>query len=293
MTDANQIINGLWIGNKLSPLELLTIKSFLSHGHQFQLWVYQKLENQLPAGLILRDANEIIPERDVFAKLEADPEFKIGKGSFAAPFSDLFRYRLLYLHGGWWVDMDVTCLKPFDFEEPYFFRSHDRLKAIGTVMKCPKGSELMKIVYDQVKSECDENTSLYLMPNMILNVCIKAFALEPFIKAEFCNPDNWMDVFSLFSTRKAMNEDYYAFHWMNENWRSGGVHKNTIRRGSFLGKLIEKYELEGEVSFTTSYLPFFKHWVNLWYLKGRNWMRSPGIPVFVKKWLGDTKGVNE
>ena len=33
-------------------------------------------------------------------------------GSLAA-FSNLFRYKLLLERGGWWVDTDVICLRPF------------------------------------------------------------------------------------------------------------------------------------------------------------------------------------
>jgi len=34
-------------------------------------------------------------------------------------YSDLFRYSVLHQMGGWWSDLDVVCLKPFDFDDPY------------------------------------------------------------------------------------------------------------------------------------------------------------------------------
>ena len=36
-------------------------------------------------------------------------------------FSDLFRYALLYEHGGLWMDTDVVLLRPFPFRGDYFF----------------------------------------------------------------------------------------------------------------------------------------------------------------------------
>ena len=48
---SSSVIHGLWIGNKMSALELLTIHSFLQHGFQFHLWTYQQIEN-IPNGII-------------------------------------------------------------------------------------------------------------------------------------------------------------------------------------------------------------------------------------------------
>ncbi len=40
-----------------------------------------------------------------------------------AGFSNFFRYKLLLDRGGWWVDADTICLRPFDFREPFVFAS--------------------------------------------------------------------------------------------------------------------------------------------------------------------------
>jgi len=44
-------IHGLWIGRHLSKLEKLTLHSFLKHGHEFNLWVYDELVEPLPPEL--------------------------------------------------------------------------------------------------------------------------------------------------------------------------------------------------------------------------------------------------
>jgi hypothetical protein len=116
-------IHGLWVGRQLSRLEHLTLRSFLLKGHPFNLWVYDELEDDLPQGVVLRDASQILPRERIFLKEEPDLGSIVGKKSYG-PFSDLFRYKLLHDQGGVWVDMDVTCLRPFDFETPYLFRSH-------------------------------------------------------------------------------------------------------------------------------------------------------------------------
>ena len=94
----------LWIGSKLSRLERLSIRSFLDHGHECHLYAYEDM-GQVPAGTVLKDANEIIPHRQLFAT-------KRGYGGF----SDLFRWQLLHRKGQLWIDTDIICLKPFDFD---------------------------------------------------------------------------------------------------------------------------------------------------------------------------------
>jgi hypothetical protein len=108
MTEDNKIVHGLWVGSELSALELLSIKSFLFHGHEFHLWLYESIQTPLPDGVIVQDANKILAKKHVF-RYKNKSNFGHGKGSLAG-FSDIFRYKLLYDKGGWWADMDITCL---------------------------------------------------------------------------------------------------------------------------------------------------------------------------------------
>ena len=112
---AQPIVHGLWIGDWLGPMQLLTIKSFMAHGYDFHLWAYNQNVAPLPAGVELKDAGELIPENQVFKYPPNGPlDVSFGTGSYAG-FSDIFRYKVLYEHGGWYTDMDVTCLKRPDF----------------------------------------------------------------------------------------------------------------------------------------------------------------------------------
>lgn len=239
---SNIIIHGLWIGTKLSPIELMTLHSFVDKGHTFQLWVYNMLENKLPKGVVLKDANSIIPYGQVFTKKTADPRLGIGKGSFGT-FSDLFRYKLLYEHGGWWVDMDIVCLRTFDFEEEYFFRAHPLLPMIGNIIKCPPKSLLMKRAYEEVQERCSEDTIDWLLTNQILNDHIKELNLQQYIFKGQSNMDDWLEVERYIYTSRLPNENWYSIHWMNEEWRSRKLDKNVVFENTFLHQLYEKYEI--------------------------------------------------
>lgn len=99
------IIQSLWIGAPLSKLEQLTIQSFLHHGHAFHLYTYAKVGN-IPAGTVVKNGGDILPPECIF---------RDDHGSVAG-FSDWFRYALLAKRGGFYVDMDTVCIKPFQFD---------------------------------------------------------------------------------------------------------------------------------------------------------------------------------
>lgn len=234
-------VHGLWIGDMLSPLELLTIHSFLDKGHEFKLWLYDELKTPLPKGVLIGDANDIIPREKIF-RYKNKSQFGHGKGSVAG-FSDIFRYKLLHDHGGWWVDMDITCLKKFDFDKPYFFRKHHSLNVVGNVMKCPKGSLLMKRCYEEAVVEIDENNKDWHKPIDILNKHIDALQLNGYIVEDCSNQDRWDDTRRFVYSNEEYPDHWYFIHWQNEEWRNKQLDKHTFYHISTLAELLYKYRL--------------------------------------------------
>lgn len=117
------LVTGLWIGDTLPPLAELCIRSYLAHGVNFQLFVYQKYDN-IPTGTILRDANEILEQSQIFYH---------ETGSLA-PFADWFRSIFLFEKGGFWTDMDVACLSAdIPTELPWFAAQEEGLIAVGVI----------------------------------------------------------------------------------------------------------------------------------------------------------------
>lgn len=241
-TDPNEsIINGMWIGKELSKIELLTIHSFIKYGYKFRLWVYEPLKTPLPEGVIIEDAGKIIPKEEVF-NYKNKNQFGHGKGSFAG-FSDIFRYKLLYDYGGWWVDMDVTCLKPLYHSKPYFFRKHHELKVVGNILKCPKGSKLMLDCFNEAKMEVTVNNRDWHKPIEILNKHIKLLGLEKYIVPNCSNDDRW-DVTGnfVFDSPKVPTE-WNFIHWQNEEWRNQNLTKTNFYYKGYLAFLLSSYSL--------------------------------------------------
>ncbi|HXA14200.1 MAG TPA: glycosyltransferase [Opitutaceae bacterium] len=291
----NRIVHGLWIGPTLSKMELLTIKSFLRHGHEFHLWVYDKIQTPLPKELILEDANKIIPKKRIIKKADTDPETGVGKGSFSSPFSDLFRYKLLYEKGGYWVDMDITCLRPLNFSTPYVFRPH-RVGVVGSVIKCPRHSRLMKTVYERVAREANEHTE-WLMPNRVLSQTVRRLRLTRYIQAGIWNEDSWWGQVRPY----ALGDDpipsgWFAIHWINEFWRTlkqhGGFYrgkrlfdvapeKENPKPGSALARLYAEYGLEISANGSSSSGAPAKPKQNLVLPLNKPAERQPATPQFL------------
>lgn len=103
-----EIVQSLWIGPELSPMERLTVNSYLKNGHEFHLYTYNRVQN-VPVGTVIRDASEILPRETIF------------KIRGYSSFSDFFRWKLILDRGGYWVDLDAVCLKPYDFDREYVF----------------------------------------------------------------------------------------------------------------------------------------------------------------------------
>jgi hypothetical protein len=88
--------------------------SMRAAGHPVRVWSYtpNKLEFLRSHGVELGTADDVVP-RGLFERIVAGSEIRY--------FSDVFRYAVLYEHGGLWMDSDVIMLRPFAFHGEYFF----------------------------------------------------------------------------------------------------------------------------------------------------------------------------
>jgi hypothetical protein len=129
----NNTIQSLWIGDELSKIEQLSIASFLYHGHTYHLYAYNEISG-VPDGTIIKDANAILPRKEIFSYAKI--------GGYGA-FSDWFRYVMIYRHGGYWVDTDVICLKPFDFVDEIVVGQEGTGYLGSAVLRFPQGSPLL------------------------------------------------------------------------------------------------------------------------------------------------------
>ncbi len=221
--DSNRIIQGLWIGDELSVMEQLSIASFLSHGHEFHLYAYDKLRN-VPAGTVIKDGDEILPSRSIF-QYQQYPTY--------AGFANFFRYKLLLERGGWWVDMDVICLKPFDFPEEYVLASEiDKGREVVTsgILKAPAGSAAMAYAWEVCRSKEPERLVWGETGPKLMGEAVRKFSLGQYTMPHevFCPLGYWEWHKALEpGTETVLERGGYAVHLWNEKWRAGGQDKNA------------------------------------------------------------------
>lgn len=253
-------ISALWIGKELSPIERLTAASFVAHGHAFHLYAYQPVAN-VPAGVTLVDANTIIPEREIF----------LSHGGYAH-FADWFRWRMLKERGGFWVDMDVVCLRPFDFvREVVFGYEAGKLPNVA-VMRFPAEHPVCAEMEsrcnapnlfrpgDSLRDRLRKTMRRYLLGNRRGNVrwgeaggpsgfrlALAQHGLQdaglPFT---YFYPVAWQNAATLFDMTFAHDQglfaDTHAVHLWNEILRQEKIDKRgPFAKGSFIARMLDRY----------------------------------------------------
>jgi hypothetical protein len=219
------IIQSLWIGPELSRMEQLSVRSFLSHGHPFHLYVYDKPAN-VPQGTVLQDASQILPASNIF-KYKDRPTF--------AGFADFFRYKLLLERGNWWVDLDVVCLKPFKFPTKHVFASEhlsnkDMTEVVTNgVIRAPAGSEVMRLAWNECKRRDPAALKWGETGPILLHRIVHKLGLtgDIYPAKTFCPMPHYL-FFDVITPGRPweFSRKTFAIHLWNEMWRRNTLDKN-------------------------------------------------------------------
>jgi hypothetical protein len=236
-TSTNRVIQGLWIGDEFSAMEKLSIASFLAHAHEFHLYTYGPVLG-VPEGTQLRDAADILP---------ADRIFSYREHASYAGFANYFRYKLLLERGGWWVDLDAVCLKPFDFEDDYVFSSE--LDEVGRqwpnvgFIKAPRGSAILGELWQNCLAKTPDRIGWGETGPGLLDQVLKSFDLEASVQPShiFCPVayyewERLLDPAAIWS----FPDETRAVHLWNEMWRRKSMDKNRSYQPQCLFETLKK-----------------------------------------------------
>lgn len=231
------VIQSLWIGGRLSALERLAITSFLRCGHEFHLYAYGEID-AVPEGTLLRDASGILPSSAIFQYRD--------QRSYAG-FSNFFRYKLLLERGGWWVDADVVCLRPFDFDNDYVFASEKGSAGeliTSAVIKAPPGSEPMSWAWSVCRSKDTAALKWGETGPALVAEMVGRFDLGGSVQPArtFCpiRDNAWASVVA--AEPPPLADDAHAVHFWNERWRRNGRDKDAAYpRQSLYERLKRRY----------------------------------------------------
>jgi hypothetical protein len=261
MTGHNEdVIQSLWIGAQLSPIEQLALRSFITLGHEVHLYTYDQVDG-VPRGVTLKDAASILP---------FDPTFTVrtgfGNGSFA-PFADRFRMTLLWKRGGWWVDMDVVCLKPFSGLSREIVAGSWEVPEGNcpnlNVLRLPPQHDICGVALEEWNS-ISADRLYYGMGVDVLKRAIARLRLGHVVAPHWMfNPISWRQVrylvkrpepwFHPIAIKRALglrerltmpDTRAYAVHLWNEGWRTAGLEKSaTYQSDSLFETLKHRYAL--------------------------------------------------
>jgi mannosyltransferase OCH1-like enzyme len=217
------IVQGLWIGDRLSSLEKLSIQSFLTQGHEYHLYVYQEVAG-VPAGTLMMNAADVLPSSAMFRHEKT--------GSLAV-FADVFRYQLLFEKGGWWADLDVVALKHFEFSPEYVFATErdtqGREFITNGIIKVPRQAQIMQHALDICKS-INPATSIWGATGpILLHRLVFRSELSKYARSAetFCpvDPFRWIELV-LPGNDERITEETVAVHMWNEMWRRAHLDKD-------------------------------------------------------------------
>jgi hypothetical protein len=245
----SNIIQSLWIGSELSKLEQLCLKSFIDNGHEFHLYTYEEVKN-IPEGVIVKDGNEILDESEIF---------RYKNGSVSA-FSNLFRFTMLYKKGGYWVDTDVICVRPFNFDQEIVISSEPSLDykyniITSCFIKMPQNSEValagINIQYEHKKLILSGQIEWSSGPKTV-NELVQKFNLNKYVKLWQTTCSCFWDHFNsllhpnyipnpeIINRMDKIPDEMVCIHLWHERWRSSGIDKNNTFHPESLYELFKK-----------------------------------------------------
>lgn len=205
------IINGLWIGNKLSFMSQSCIQSWLDLGYEFRLWVYEPVVN-VPSGVSLYMGDEIMNKEEVY---------NIAENNHILNSADQFRLMLMYKRGGWYVDLDCFGLSLLtDLESNEIVISTERTMKSGAYK-----SKLDYRVSNQMLYSKNTNEKLWLdlynLMNNKMKLNEKLGEGHKMGKLEgmkiICKVDNWIKKGKYTNIKLLCPSEVCNLDWWNTN----------------------------------------------------------------------------
>jgi hypothetical protein len=229
-------MQSFWYG-QVTTMERLSVASFLAHGHEVHVYAYDELTG-LPSGATVKDAAEVIPPR----RRRRGGVYRDDRGSFSS-YANMFRYKLLLERGGWWIDLDVVCLKPFEFDQEYVFATEPDRTIANAVFRVPPDSAVMAYVYRRCLELGNERkrwgtTGPRLLREGVEQLGLQGFAVDPAVFVPIDWPD-WKR--SLEPGREwRFAPETHSVHLWNSLWAKAGYDRDAAYPATSLYEALKR-----------------------------------------------------
>jgi len=236
----NKVANSLWIGKKLFPQHIISINSFLQNGFQYNLYVYDEVEN-IPLGVNVCDGNDLLPDSAIWYYGKG-----FNKGS-PSGFSNEFRFTLLNTLGGLWVDTDVILLKDFNLDKPYIFISernvNNDVHPTSSVIYSDSGNSgkiwleaIDNISYRNKARVIHGETGPELVTYLVNKYNLEEYVLPP---NAFCSV-GWHETNKLIDGTQ-LPDDVIGLHLFDSQSNLNNIDRQTYPYDSIIEQLKRKY----------------------------------------------------
>lgn len=259
-------IASLWIGGRLSWLEQLCLKSFADQGHRITLYSYSPIPN-LPEGVHAGDAEEIFP---------SEPMLIHARNGSPAIHADMWRLHLLAKTDNIWVDADMYCYRPFDFDSPFVYGWEKPGQVCNAVLGLPSNSKTLTGLLDffkdeyaiapwlkpwqqqELEAERDAGNPVHMTeqawgftgPASVTYFLEKTGEIQHAAPQTVFYPISFPDrnhlIMSRFNIEERLTEQTRGVHFWARRMKPRLEEKenNTPRRGSFMDGLITKHGID-------------------------------------------------
>jgi hypothetical protein len=187
----------------------------------------------VPAGVLLEDADKIVPRDDLF----------LVDGNVGA-FTDLFRYKVIETYGEWWVDTDVFCLKDDIPECDYAWASEDQDNINGAILKFPSNDPtLHEISRDAHAIGSKSTTWCELGPHLLTKHLAEARFEKHFGNRDQFYPIHWLEIFLFWlpnhsDAARSKCKGAFFLHFWNSLFKRVGIDRYQMPPvGSFLNTI--------------------------------------------------------
>lgn len=259
-------IASLWIGGQLSWLEQLCLKSFADQGHHMTLYSYEDIPN-VPPGVHTADAAEIYP---------GEPMLRHARTGSPAIHADMWRLNLLKKTDKIWVDADMYCYKPFDYDTPFVYGWEKPGLVCNAVLGLPAESKTLNALLaffedeyaiapwlndwqiKELEEERDAGRPVHITeqnwgftgPASVTHFLIETGEIEhaqpepAFYPVSFKERNHMIQ--SRFDVEERFTDDTRGVHFWARRMKPRLEEKenNRPRRGSFMDTLVQKHAID-------------------------------------------------
>ena len=213
----NEVISTLWIGEHLNELSEMSMLSWLQNGYNIDLYIDKSKEFVIP-GSISTNYRDRINLLD-YKEISMPPNIDVAN---ILPFSDLWRYRMLFFKGGTWLDADMFLLRRLPNDETIISSEHTQQRGLYTsakpyvpnigVLRMKKDDPLLaKVVYKIEKRLAKKKVPKFCDNMKTFRDVVKKHNEEATVKypisavSEYC-PTDWWNVKEMYYNETYKNK---------------------------------------------------------------------------------------